>query len=58
MAVHQRWIGQPGQQQEQPVNSHHQEQLHKQFKAVNIIIKKYNTTVIRVKTVDEILTLQ
>lgn len=42
MAVHQHWIGQPGQQQEQPVNGHHQEQLHKQFKAVNIEIK--NTT--------------
>jgi len=39
MEVYQHWIGQPGQQQEQPVSGHHQEQLHKQFKAVNIEIK-------------------
>lgn len=40
MTIDYCWIMQPGQQQEQPSNCHHQEHLHKEFKAVNTQIKK------------------
>jgi hypothetical protein len=35
MTIDYCWIMQQGEQQEQPSNQHHQEQLHKEFKAVN-----------------------